>query len=186
METAGKLVEDESLRDAMKENGIGRPSSRAGIIETLLKRGYVVRKRKNLVSTSTGRQLLDIIKSGLLKSPELTGRWEKKLRDIEHGKYQLEQFMLELEQQLQCIIDEVKGDNLNQKVAITSCKPTSRKNAKASSSPKASSSKRPSSKANEGDRCPVCGKGIVCKGPYGLYCSEYKNSGCKWRATSRS
>ena len=181
METAGKFVEDESLRDAMKENGIGRPSSRAGIIETLLKRGYVVRERKNLVSTSTGRQLLDIIKSGLLKSPELTGRWEKKLREIEHGKYQLEQFMQELEQQLQCIIDEVKGDSLNQKVTITSSKPTTRKNTKGSGSTKPSSSKRPSSKANEGDRCPVCGKGIVRKGPYGLYCSEYKNSGCKWR-----
>ena len=104
METAGKFVEDESLREAMKENGIGRPSSRAGIIETLIKRGYVERQKKNIVSTSTGRQLLSYIKSNLLKSPELTGRWEKKLRDIESRKYSRKSFMEELESQLREII----------------------------------------------------------------------------------
>ena len=104
METAGKFVEDETLREAMKENGIGRPSSRAGIIETLIKRGYVERQKKNIVSTSTGRQLLLYIKSNLLKSPELTGRWEKKLRDIESRKYSRKSFMEELESQLREII----------------------------------------------------------------------------------
>lgn len=110
METAGKFVEDETLREAMKENGIGRPSSRAGIIETLLKRGYIYREKKNLISTNIGRDLMSVIKSRMLKSPELTGQWEKKLRDIEAGKYRLNDFMKELEQQLRVIIDEVKND----------------------------------------------------------------------------
>ena len=104
METAGKFVEDETLREAMKENGIGRPSSRAGIIETLIKRGYVERQKKNLVSTSVGRRLLSYIKSDLLKSPELTGRWEKKLREIESRKYTRESFIGELEYQIKDII----------------------------------------------------------------------------------
>lgn len=108
METAGKFVEDESLREAMKENGIGRPSSRAGIIETLLKRGYIQRQKKNLVSTSVGRKLISQIKSNLLKSPELTGIWEKKLREIEAGRYDYESFMEELQTQLVGIIKNVK------------------------------------------------------------------------------
>lgn len=110
METAGKFVEDETLREAMKENGIGRPSSRAGIIETLLKRGYIRREKKNIISTSIGRDLMSVIKSRMLKSPELTGQWEKKLRDIEAGRYRLNDFMRELEQQLRNIIDEVRND----------------------------------------------------------------------------
>lgn len=109
METAGKLVEDESLREAMKENGIGRPSSRAGIIETLLKRQYIQRQKKNLVSTETGRKLISLITSNLLKSPELTGQWEKKLRDIEAGRYQYDDFMDELKCQLIEIIKDVKN-----------------------------------------------------------------------------
>ena len=116
METAGKFVDDEELREAMKENGIGRPSSRSGIIETLLKRGYVKREKKALISTTTGKDLMEIIQSQLLKSPELTGQWEKKLRDIEHGHYTLPAFMNELEQQLRRIIDEVKADTSDRKV----------------------------------------------------------------------
>lgn len=108
METAGKLVDDETLREAMKENGIGRPSSRAGIIETLLRRQYIVRQKKNLVSTETGRKLIRVISNNLLKSPELTGQWEKKLRDIEAGNYNYADFMDELEKQLVDIINEVK------------------------------------------------------------------------------
>ena len=117
METAGKLVEDEILREALKENGIGRPSSRAGIIETLLRRGYVKREKKNLVATQTGKDLIDIIRSSLLKSPELTGLWEKKLRDIEHGTYKDWQFLDELIQQIRSIIDEVKKDSSEKKVS---------------------------------------------------------------------
>ncbi len=111
METAGKFVEDEVLRAALKQNGIGRPSSRASIIETLFKRGYVKRERKSLVPTPTGMSLIDTIKSDLLKSCELTGMWEKKLRQIERGEYDADTFIEELKQQLAAIIDEVKGDN---------------------------------------------------------------------------
>lgn len=89
METAGKFVDDETLRAALKENGIGRPSSRAGIIETLFKRHYIRRERKNLIATATGIELIDIIHEELLKSCELTGIWEKKLRDIEHKSTRL-------------------------------------------------------------------------------------------------
>ena len=117
METAGKLVEDDILREALKENGIGRPSSRAGIIETLLKRGYVKREKKNLVATQTGKDLIDIIQSSLLKSPELTGLWEKKLRDIEHGTYKDRQFLDELIKQIYSIIDDVKKDSSEKRVS---------------------------------------------------------------------
>ena len=117
METAGKLVEDDILREALKENGIGRPSSRAGIIETLLKRGYVKREKKNLVATQTGKDLIDIIQSSLLKSPELTGLWEKKLRDIEHGTYKDKQFLDELIKQIYSIIDDVKKDSSEKKIS---------------------------------------------------------------------
>ena len=119
METAGKFVEDETLRAALKENGIGRPSSRAGIIETLFKRHYIRRERKNLVATPTGIELIDTIHEELLKSCELTGIWEKKLRDIEHKKYDPAQFINELKQQITDIVNDVLSDNSNRHVAIT-------------------------------------------------------------------
>ena len=178
METAGKMVDDEALRDAMKENGIGRPSSRASIIETLLKRQYIRREKKNLVSTTTGRDLIDIIHVRLLKSPELTGQWEKKLRDIEKGSFTLEQFMEELQGQLVSIIHEVKSDLSGKKVA-------SRDTASASSSGKGSGKKKgpvlvySDRKVKEGDKCPICGKGTVRKSQYGFFCTEYKTSGCR-------
>ena len=108
METAGKLVDDEKLREAMKDNGIGRPSSRASIIETLIKRGYVKRDKKSLVSCPAGRNLIRVIQDPLLKSPELTGQWEYKLREIEHGHYSLGQFMEGLQSQLVTIIKDAK------------------------------------------------------------------------------
>lgn len=120
METAGKMVEDETLREAMKENGIGRPSSRAGIIETLLKRNYIQRDKKNLVSTQAGRDLINTIHVNLLKSPELTGRWEKKLRDIESGHYHLSRFMEELEEQLNDIISDVCSDTSGRQIGSSS------------------------------------------------------------------
>ena len=118
METAGKFVEDEELRSALKENGIGRPSSRAGIIETLFKRNYIRRERKRLVATETGIQLIDIIHEELLKSCELTGIWEKKLRDIEHKKYEPGQFIEELKEQVTQIVNQVLSDTSNRHVAI--------------------------------------------------------------------
>ena len=118
METAGKFVEDETLRAAMKENGIGRPSSRASIIETLFKRHYIRRERKRLVATPTGIELIDLIREELLKSCELTGIWEKKLRDIEARKYDPQQFINELKQQVTDIVSDVMSDPSNRRVAI--------------------------------------------------------------------
>ena len=119
METAGKFVEDEELRAAMKENGIGRPSSRASIIETLFKRHYIKRERKRLVATETGIELIDLIHEDLLKSCELTGIWEKKLRDIEHQKYDAQQFIDELKQQVTDIVNEVMADSSNRRITIS-------------------------------------------------------------------
>jgi DNA topoisomerase-3 len=116
METAGKFVEDDTLRAAMKENGIGRPSSRAGIIETLFKRHYIRRERKRLVATATGIELIDMIHEELLKSCELTGIWEKKLRDIEHGKYDAKQFIDELKVQVTEIVNDVMSDASNRRI----------------------------------------------------------------------
>ena len=118
METAGKFVEDEALRAAMKENGIGRPSSRASIIETLFKRRYIKRDKKRLIATPTGIELIDLIREELLKSCELTGIWEKKLRDIEHQKYDAQQFIEELKQQVAEIVHEVITDTSNRRVTV--------------------------------------------------------------------
>lgn len=122
METAGKFVEDETLRAAMKENGIGRPSSRASIIETLFKRHYIKRDRKRLIATPTGIELIDLIREELLKSCELTGIWEKKLRDIEHQQYDAMKFIEELKAQVRDIVNEVMHDNSNRRVTVLSDK----------------------------------------------------------------
>ncbi len=108
METAGKQMEDEELRDLLKENGIGRPSTRANIIETLLKRGYIRKEKKRLLATATGTELIEAIRNDLLKSAELTGQWEKKLRMIESGEYRVEEFMEELKVMVNEIIHHVK------------------------------------------------------------------------------
>ncbi len=119
METAGKFVDNEELRAAMKENGIGRPSSRANIIETLFKRHYIRRERKRIVATPTGKELIDLIHEELLKSPELTGIWEKKLRDIEHKTYDAGTFINELKQQITDIVNQVLADNTNRRLTLT-------------------------------------------------------------------
>lgn len=186
METAGKLVDDETLREAMKENGIGRPSSRAGIIETLLKRGYIRREKKNLISNQAGRDLVNVIKAKMLLSPELTGQWEKKLRDIEKGTFTLEFFMDELQAQLVAIIKEVQGDSSSVRISSQSAPSASSGSRVSSGSGKGrkTSKKGPvltydASPVKEGDKCPICKKGTVRKSQYGFFCSEYKTSGCR-------
>jgi DNA topoisomerase-3 len=119
METAGKFVDNEELRAAMKENGIGRPSSRANIIETLFKRHYIKRQKKRIVATPTGIALVDIIHEELLKSPELTGIWEKKLRDIEARKYDAGVFIQELKEQITQIVNQVLADNSSRKLSLS-------------------------------------------------------------------
>ena len=118
METAGKTVEDEELRDAMKENGIGRPSTRAAIIQTLFRRRYIRMERKSLYATATGCELIDIIHEDLLKSAELTGRWEKKLRDIERKTYDAAVFISEIKQMVCDIVAQVKADTTNRRVTV--------------------------------------------------------------------
>lgn len=188
METAGKFVEDEELRNALKENGIGRPSSRAGIIETLFKRRYIKRERKNLIATPTGMELIDTIKQELLKSCELTGIWEKKLRDIEHMKYDAATFIEELKQQINEIVNEVLSDNSNRHVAVMTEEDMKRKMApKAAQAPR--QPQQPAQKDNirnttagiqEGSPCPACGKGRIIKGKTAYGCSRWKE-GCGWR-----
>ena len=116
METAGKLVDDEELREAMKENGIGRPATRAEIIKTLYKRNYVTQVRKSLVATPTGIELIGLIREELLKSAELTGIWEKRLREIEARRYDAQQFIAELKQMVTEIVHQVLADNTPRRI----------------------------------------------------------------------
>lgn len=118
METAGKLVDNDELRDALKENGIGRPSTRAAIIETLFKRNYIRKEKKNLIATPTGVELIQIIHEELLKSAELTGIWEKKLREIEKRTYNAGQFLEELKQMVSEVVMSVLSDNSNRHITI--------------------------------------------------------------------
>ena len=203
METAGKFVEDEELRAALKENGIGRPSSRAGIIETLFKRHYIRRQRKNLMATPTGIELIDTIHEELLKSCELTGIWEKKLRDIEHKTYDPAEFINGLKEQINQIVIDVLSDNSSRRVTIMTEEDLKKKPA----TKKAAAKKAPAKKKDEateqnadsqnaaaqpvsaaqtpadplvGKPCPLCGKGVIIKGKTAYGCSNWK-SGCQYR-----
>ena len=208
METAGKFVEDDTLRAALKENGIGRPSSRAGIIETLFKRHYIKRERKNLIATPTGIELINTIREELLKSCELTGIWEKKLRDIEHQKYDAAQFVEELKQQIDEIVRDVMADNSNRHVAITTEEDLKKKMApKVAAAPKPAPkpafkpAPKPASKPapapaitadsptitddpkggiEVGQPCPLCQQGTIIKGRTAYGCSRWRE-GCGWR-----
>ena len=189
METAGKFVDNEELRAALKENGIGRPSSRAGIIETLFKRHYIKRERKNLIATPTGIELIDTINEELLKSCELTGIWEKKLRDIEHRKYDAGTFVEELKVQINTIVNDVLADNSNRHVAVTSDEDLKKKMApkaaaapKSAAAPKAAKQKEPQHDAEPvpGSPCPLCGTGHIVKGKTAYGCSRWKE-GCAYR-----
>lgn len=192
METAGKFVEDEELRSALKENGIGRPSSRAGIIETLFKRHYIRRERKNLVATATGIELIDLIKEELLKSCELTGIWEKKLRDIEHKTYDPAQFIKELKAQINVIVHDVLADNSSRRVTMLTeedlkkkkpTKPKSKKPARqqqTATQQQTASEQQQTSRIEVGAPCPVCGKGTIIKGNTAYGCSRWRE-GCDFR-----
>lgn len=195
METAGKFVDDDELRAALKENGIGRPSSRAGIIETLFKRHYIQRQRKNLIATQTGIELIDIIHEELLKSCELTGIWEKKLRDIEHKQYDASTFINELKGQITEIVNEVLRDPTNRRVYTsaeqdTKKSPATKKKSTPKTEPKSTkkdsaqktgaSTDMPANDSIIGKPCPKCGKGTIIKGNAAYGCSNYKN-GCDFK-----
>ena len=197
METAGRNVDDEELREAMKENGIGRPSTRAAIIQTLYKRGYIRQQRKSLEATPTGVALIGLIQEELLKSAELTGLWENKLRQIERRTYSAHQFVAELKQMVSELVHTVLCDNTNRR--LQQAPPPSENSSPEKASPRnASSEKTSSEKASSsseesngevkakrkiiraGSKCPECGEGKVIKGHTAYGCSRWKE-GCNWR-----
>lgn len=176
METAGRNIEDDEIREAMKENGIGRPSTRAAIIETLFRRKYIYRERKNILPTQAGIDLIDTINEELLKSAKLTGHWEHKLRRIERGDYSPVQFMREINELITKIVHNVLSDNSARHIHIEAEKPTP------SPAPETVQKKprAPRPRKIEDIACPVCRKGHVVKGRQAFGCSEYA-SGCSFR-----
>ncbi len=186
METAGRTVDNEELRDALKENGIGRPSTRAAIIQTLFRRGYIRRRNKSLEATPTGVELIGVIKEELLKSAELTGQWENKLRRIEHHDYSAQQFIAELKQMVCELVDTVLRDaNPRRVTASASTELPARLTAKKGESATAAATAPPNEKPKRkviraGSPCPQCGEGKVLKGKTAYGCSRWKE-GCTWR-----
>jgi len=204
METAGKLVDNDELRDALKENGIGRPSTRAAIIETLFKRNYIRKEKKNLIATPTGVELIQVIHEELLKSAELTGIWEKKLREIEKRTYNAGQFLEELKQMVSEVVMNVLSDNSNRHITIQAAevkgeqwpaKRTGKSDTPEQESKKRTPRKREAKKIDAtsattssqqaadlliGTPCPLCGKGTIIKGRTAYGCSEWR-SGCTFR-----
>ncbi len=184
METAGKSVEDEELRDALKENGIGRPSTRAAIIETLFKRHYIRKEKKNLVATQTGIELIQTIRNELLKSAELTGIWENKLRKIERNEYKAADFLEELKKMVSEIVLHVLSDNSG-KITTTTVTPEPSKK-KTDSAPKPRKKREPKPKKEAAStpaqplRCPVCHAGEVLQGKSAYGCSRWRE-GCGFR-----
>jgi len=186
METAGKQCEDEELRDAMKENGIGRPSTRAAIIETLYKRRYIRKEKKNLVATQTGIDVIQVIHEELLKSPELTGQWERKLRMIERGDYDAQTFIGELKQMVMDIIKSVMSDNTNRTISYVDLEAEKKatKSVNTEAKPKRTRKKKAEAEKTENiltppQVCPLCG-GAVLKGHNAYGCANWK-TGCTWR-----
>ncbi len=188
METAGKLVEDESLRDALKENGIGRPSTRAAIIETLIRRNYIRKEKKNLVATITGVELIDTIREELLKSAELTGIWENKLRRIERGEYKAADFLSELKTMVTQIVNDVRNDSTYRTITVEAKPEEMQKGQKTDKKEKNDKEKkkttvRKNKKESSVDvpiLCPLCKKGTILKGKSAYGCSEWR-SGCNFR-----
>ncbi|MBD5226077.1 MAG: DNA topoisomerase 3 [Bacteroidales bacterium] len=186
METAGKTVEDEELRDALKMNGIGRPSTRAAIIETLVKRRYIYRQRKNIMVTQAGIDLIDTIDEELLKSAKLTGIWENKLRQIEDGLYSAAEFIEELKAMIGQIVNNVLSDNSMKHIEVIDDSESAKKS-KGSESQESETGKTkparkraPAIKSLEQIACPVCGKGHLLKGRTAYGCSCYA-SGCTFK-----
>ena len=189
METAGKLVDNDELRDALKENGIGRPSTRAAIIETLFKRNYIRKERKNLFPTATGVELIDTIQEELLKSAELTGLWEKKLRQIERGTYEARTFLEELKLMVHQVVINVLSDQTGRTITIEQAapeKPQAEKEPKGKKTRKPRAQKEKTAGQPESTTvpakpvCPICKKGSILRGKTAYGCSEYKD-GCTFR-----
>ncbi len=171
METAGKQVDDDELREMLKNNGIGRPSTRANIIETLFKRKYIEKKRKNLYATQTGIQLIDTIEDELLKSPELTGEWELKLRKIESGEYEANQFKEELIQ----MVTELTKKVVDGKAKVFTLEQESIVKEKKKNEP----SPKKELQSWEETKCPKCKENTLIKGKTAVGCSDFKNCGFK-------
>ncbi|WP_372767023.1 DNA topoisomerase 3 [Lutibacter sp.] len=168
METAGKQIDDDELRELMKENGIGRPSTRANIIETLFKRKYIIRNKKQLLPTQTGIQLIDIIQSEQLKSAELTGQWEKKLKEIEKGTFNAGTFIKNMKKMVDNLVYEVRSEKITANIYhAETAKPAVKKN-------------NMTSTGISSEKCPKCKKGKILKGKSAYGCSEY-NNGCDFR-----
>ncbi|TXD82901.1 DNA topoisomerase III [Subsaximicrobium wynnwilliamsii] len=168
METAGKQVDDDELRDLMKENGIGRPSTRANIIETLFKRQYIKRNKKQLLPTVTGVALIDVIQNELLKSAELTGRWEKQLKDIEKGEYSAALFINNMKKMVDALVYEVRSESTGANISHASVLEQRQTT--------------PKVKKKEGITaisCPKCKNGTILKGNSAYGCSAFKE-GCKF------
>ena len=175
METAGKLVEDDELREAMKENGIGRPSTRAAIIETLFKRRYIRKEKKNLIATQAGISLVDTIKDELLKSAKLTGIWENKLRKIERREYDASSFINELKEMVSKIVVDVLRDNSSSNIAVE----TEEEKPKKARKKKEPAKKKTEETVPDVIACPACGKGHILKGKKAYGCSAYAE-GCRF------
>ena len=178
METAGRTVDSEELREAMKDNGIGRPSTRAAIIETLFKRRYIYRDRKNIMASQAGIDLIATINEELLKSAKLTGIWENKLRQIERGSYSPAMFIREISELIRQIVLNVLSDNSNRRI-VTEIEEDRKKAAKGGKE-KPKKVRAPRVTKLEQVVCPVCGKGHIVKGRAAFGCSEFR-SGCTFR-----
>lgn len=166
METAGKQVDDDELRDLMKENGIGRPSTRANIIETLFKRKYIIRNKKQILPTSAGIQLIDTIQNELLKSAELTGTWEKQLKDIEKGEYSVQKFISNMKRMIEALVYEVRSETKRANISYA-----------AEVKQKETKSKPKKVRGIDAAMCPKCKEGQLIKGKSAYGCSRYK-TGC--------
>lgn len=193
METAGKLTEDEELAEMLKQNGIGRPSTRAAIIETLFRRKYIAKDKRKILPTATGIQLIGVIKNETLKSVELTGAWEKKLRQIENSEYSKDEFIKEMQIMVQGVVESVKNDHSGMKIQLGEYQKPNFKKSKwqrpeSSSPPKPESAPRktikskakpssPKSNPLDGLLCPKCGSGLMIEGKRAFGCNRYKE-GC--------
>ena len=172
METAGKQVDDDEMRELMKENGIGRPSTRASIIETLFRRKYIERKKKLVIPTQTGIDLINIIDNELLKSAELTGRWEKRLKEIERGEFNAGTFINNMKKMVDELVYEVRSNSSKKRISSN----TSIISSAVENSTRSKTKKSTKSKTVAGKTCPKCKTGKLLKGSSAYGCSEYKNN----------